>query len=460
MSNDNEFRDDDTVMRPRPGGRNVSLTPSSPTSSHPSIPIDENEAKTVVRRAASTRVSGSGMPVLNGVANNSIVKHATTLLSLAAKLQQTNSLEDVGGLRQQCIDRIHDFEEKLRSEHNPIDDIYAARYCMCSLLDEIVLNTLWGGPSVWSNASLLATFHKDTGGGDHFFNLLNTRLESPETSINLLELMYLCLSLGFQGKYRIAVNGLRAHDELRAELHQVITRVRGEYERELSIRWLPLELSFKRITKVFPLWAVFAFCGALILSIFLGFSYWVNKLSDPTYGRLVNLVPDSFYEASVEIEVVAEPKKIEIIRLRDFLIEEIDLGLLEVHEAGGQARVVLFSSDLFASGSASINDEFEPLLEKIATAIEKVKGNVNVIGHTDNRPIFSVKFPSNWHLSLARATSVVGILGKDGRLSGQLLPDGRGDTQPIASNDTAEDRAKNRRVEIIVTYLSSPDSKE
>lgn len=455
MSNDNEFRDD-TVMRPRPGGgRNVSLTPSG---SPASIPIGDNEAKTVVRRAASSRVSdsGSGMPVLNGVADNSLVKHATTLLSLAAKLQQTTSLEDVGGLRQQCIDRIHDFEEKLRSEHNPIDDIYAARYCMCSLLDEIVLNTLWGGPSVWSNASLLATFHKDTGGGDHFFKLLNTRLETPETSINLLELMYLCLSLGFQGKYRIAVNGLRAHDELRAELHQVITRVRGEYERELSIRWLPLELSFKRITKVFPLWVVFAFCGALILAIFLGFSYWVNQLSDPTYRRLVNLVPDSFYEAAAEI---SEPEKIEIIRLRDFLIEEIDLGLLEVHEASGQARVVLFSSDLFASGNASINSEFEPLLEKISTAIEKVKGKVNVIGHTDNRPIFSVKFPSNWHLSLARATSVVEVLGKDGRLDGQLLPDGRGDTQPIVGNDTAENRAKNRRVEIIVTYLSSPDSK-
>ncbi len=451
MSNDNDFRDD-TVMRPRPGGRNVSLTPSESSPSSPpsaSIPIGDNEGKTVVRRAASTRVSGAGMPIINGVAENSLVKHATTLLSLAAKLQQTTSLDDVGGLRQQCIDRIHDFEEKLRSENNPIDDIYAARYCMCSLLDEIVLNTLWGGPSIWSNSSLLATFHKDTGGGDHFFKLLNTRLETPEQSINLLELMYLCLSLGFQGKYRIAVNGLRAHDELRTELHHVITRIRGEYERQLSIRWLPQELSFKRITKVFPLWAVFAFSGALLLAVFLGFSYSVNKLSNPTYSRLVNLIPDSFYEQTVEI---SEPKKIEIIRLRDFLIEEIDQGLLEVHEAAGQARVVLFSSALFASGNASINSEFRPLLEKIASSIEKVKGKVNVIGHTDDRPIFSVKFPSNWHLSLARATSVVEILGEEGRLDGQLIPDGRGDTQPIATNETAEGRANNRRVEIIVTY--------
>ncbi|CAN0603541.1 unnamed protein product, partial [Ectocarpus sp. 12 AP-2014] len=87
---------------------------------------------------------------------------------------------------------------------------------------------------------------------------------------------------------------------------------------------------------------------------------------------------------------------------------------------------------------------------RIGTALRSEPGQIIVAGHSDNIPIRTVRFPSNWHLSLARASSVAKIL--TGYLSdpGRLSVDGRADNEPIASNDTAQGRAENRRIEIIL----------
>jgi type VI secretion system protein ImpK len=107
-------------------------------------------------------------------------------------------------------------------------------------------------------------------------------------------------------------------------------------------------------------------------------------------------------------------------------------------------------SDAFASGSDRIKKDFIPMLVKIARELQSDTSRILVVGHTDSKPIFSARFPSNWHLSQARAKNVADILTSSAFLQDRVRFEGRADTEPIAPNDTPENRARNRRIDIRV----------
>jgi type VI secretion system protein ImpK len=90
------------------------------------------------------------------------------------------------------------------------------------------------------------------------------------------------------------------------------------------------------------------------------------------------------------------------------------------------------------------------LIQRIGDALKEVPGNVVVAGHTDNQRVFSARFPSNWHLSQARAEAVRDMLASRAGNPARFSAEGRGDAEPIAPNDTAANRARNRRVDITV----------
>ncbi|SPF51904.1 OmpA family protein [Candidatus Desulfosporosinus infrequens] len=105
---------------------------------------------------------------------------------------------------------------------------------------------------------------------------------------------------------------------------------------------------------------------------------------------------------------------------------------------------------LFESGSAVITDQARNILEKIATVLAAEPNQIKVEGHTDNLPIHTAQFPSNWELSVIRSTNVVQILQSDGITPDRLSAAGYGEFRPIASNDTDAGRAKNRRIDLII----------
>jgi len=97
-------------------------------------------------------------------------------------------------------------------------------------------------------------------------------------------------------------------------------------------------------------------------------------------------------------------------------------------------------------------DQFKPIGDRIAATLDKEDGYVKVIGHTDNTPIgtSNVRFPSNYALSVERAKNVAGMFKATLAKPDRLQTDGKGETAPIADNNTADGRAKNRRVEIVI----------
>ncbi len=135
--------------------------------------------------------------------------------------------------------------------------------------------------------------------------------------------------------------------------------------------------------------------------------------------------------------------------VRQQLAEEIRRGVVEVETEGQRVIIRIRERSSFASGSADLQPGFEPVMDKIGTVLREIGGTVVVAGHTDNVPIHTPRFQSNWELSASRAATVLhGIVASSGEAESRFQLEGHADTQAVDSNDTPEGRARNRRVEI------------
>lgn len=282
---------DRTVIRPAPGGRgaarpaqNVDVPPApQPPQTHFS---EQSRAPSPVQQSYDSAPThfetGSGL--------NPLVNAASTLIAVFEKTRQSVSHPDVGGLHQRLANEIKLFENKMKEMRMQPEIILSARYCVCTALDEAVLNTPWGSESGWSQRSLLSVFHNETAGGEKFFLILERMMEYPAENIQILELLYIFLSVGFEGKYRVMSRGRDAIEQLRDELFTVIRRQRGEYERTLSPSWQGLGNMRKSLTSYIPFWVVASILGVVLLLSYSGFRVWLFDSSSPVVAKLDEIV--------------------------------------------------------------------------------------------------------------------------------------------------------------------------
>ena len=134
------------------------------------------------------------------------------------------------------------------------------------------------------------------------------------------------------------------------------------------------------------------------------------------------------------------------------LSQEVEKGQLQVRQYKNMLSVDLAEKIFFDSGKAAIKKEGKAVLKKVADALKGYESKIiRVVGHTDNVPLAKTAvFPSNWDLSVARATTVVRFLQESGIPPERMVPSGRGEYDPVAPNDTPEGRQKNRRIEIML----------
>jgi type VI secretion system protein ImpK len=374
---------------------------------------------------------------------NPLVAAANPLLDLVPQLRSTLQHPDPAGLRDALARDIQAFEARARAAGVSPEKTVGARYALCTLLDEVVASTPWGS-GVWSKQSLLVMFHNEAWGGEKFFLLISRLAQTPAANRDLLELLYICLALGFEGRYRVLDNGRAQLDALRERLAQILRQERGEYERELSPEWRPSTVKRPGFFHMVPLWVGFAVCGGLLLTVFIVLSYRLNSISDPVFARIQSIRADTDVPRRVVRAAAPEP------RLAGLLEPDIKRGLISVTDSVDRSIITIVGDGLFAPGSGTVAAAYEPLLDRIANALERVPGQVRVTGHTDSQRIRSVRFPSNWHLSQERARSVVQLLGRRISAPDRLSAEGRADSEPIAPNDTPVNRARNRRVEILL----------
>jgi type VI secretion system protein ImpK len=426
MSQDDPFSSPDsdrTVIMPSPGGRAAA---ASGASGWPGA----GSAATI--RETDEKIPASGL--------NPLIAAANPLLNMVPQLRATLQYTDPSGLKDFIAQNIKSFEIHARSAGVAPEKVIGARYALCTLLDETAASTPWGS-GVWPKHSLLVMFHGEAWGGEKFFLLLAKLAESPKANQDLLEFMYVCLSLGFEGRYRVLENGKAQLESVREFLAQLLDKERGEYERDLSPRWQATTIKRARVLALLPTWVLAALCGLAMLAGYLTFSFLLNGASDPVFAQIQSIRVKNPLPKPAPLPAV-EP------RLAEFLAKEIREGLVAVRDEDGSSIVTLRGDGLFAPGNATVERRFVPVLERIAYALNSVPGMVKITGHTDDQPIHSVRFPSNWHLSQERAISVMQILTEKGTLANRLTAEGRADAEPIAPNDSAAGRARNRRVEI------------
>jgi type VI secretion system protein ImpK len=294
-------------------------------------------------------------------------------------------------------------------------------------------------------------FHNDVAGGERFFEFLTHFEREPGRYGDVLELMYLCLSLGFEGRLRVAQRGVSELGRVREGLYNLLRQIRGDFDRTLSPQWRGLEAPHRALSSVLPTWVVGLGVAAVLTVVFVVLSYVLNGMSDRVFDRFVTLPPVG--PVSLAVAAPAPPLVVHDDlqqRLSKFLAEEIRQGLVTVATTMQTATVRVRGSDLFASGTATINDRYVPLIDRVAQALDNEAGSVQVVGHTDNVPIRSLRFPSNYQLSVARAETVRDQIRRDMKQRHDVAAEGRADGDPVASNATPEGRAANRRIEVVL----------
>lgn len=159
---------------------------------------------------------------------NTLVASAWDLLSQVAELKDSAGRENLQIVNDRFSSGITAFETHALYQGVEAGQVMSARYVLCSVIDEAVVTTAWGSRSDGSRTSLLSRFHNETFGGEKFFQLLERLSRDPVKHVSLLELMYVCLSLGFEGKYRVMERGEAQLDGVRDALYRQIRHVRGD----------------------------------------------------------------------------------------------------------------------------------------------------------------------------------------------------------------------------------------
>jgi len=379
--------------------------------------------------------------------SNPLVRAANPLLLLAVQLRHSVAPPaNVARLREQAVTQVHSFERYAQGAGLSTQTIMAARYVLCTMLDESVNNAPWGDQSGWAQNTLLVTFHGETYGGAKFFQILDRLAADFSRHLDLIELMYICLALGFGGRYLVEPGGLARLADIQDDLYRRIRGMREAPATELAPHWRGVEDRRNPLMRHVPLWVAAAAAGFVLLSVFLFFFTRLNLLAEPVNARL----------ASIGLENVPPPQTVaapSVARktLKQLLAPQEQAGQLSIEEKpDGEDTVRLAAAELFPSGGAEIAANEVDLLHRITWALNQLKGRVIVVGHTDDQPVRSLKFKDNFDLSTARAQNTLQILAQGLDDPRRLEASGAGSSQPIATPENLpENRARNRRVEIM-----------
>ena len=381
-------------------------------------------------------------------AMNPLVAAANPLLMTLPTLRTASVPGDVAALRARLLEMVKDFDTACSTQGVPEDQRHLARYAICTVLDEAVQRTPWGGTANWAQQSLLIHFFKENWGGEKFFQILDKMMQTPARFTALLELFYVCLALGFMGRYLLTdAAGRQAVTELRERLHQQIRQSRPQPDRTLSQRWQGVSVESRRFKGFMAFWVAVGAAVFLGLGLYAFYAFALGGARSDLSLEQLSLKPTP--PTRTALAPAAKP------RLAQLLQAEIAARQLEVRDLQLESVVTLLGEQTFDSGSATPAGGAVTLVEKVAQALDQLEGRVVVTGHTDNVPTRTLRFPSNFELSKERARTVAALVGarlKDGT---RVSSEGRGDTEPVGPNNAAEGRARNRRVEITLRVMAA-----
>jgi len=396
---------------------------------------------------------------------NPVVTAAAPLLWLAGRLNESTPPENVRLFRDHILSEIQQFESAALARGISNRTVRVVRYALSATIDDIILNTSWGGRSNWSMQGLVSSLYNETWGGERFFDLLNQLSLAPDDNIDALELMAICLSIGFSGKYRVMEGGQTLLNRQRHELYRAIRRVRGPAERDLSAGWEVIAAPNRAPASLVWLWVLLGAFLFLLAVLYMLATWSLSERTDQAVARLRDLVPNVPVPVQpppvrqiVAPTPTAQPKLSlnQVQRISAILSGDITAKRAVVVGTDKTVTIRLLSAS-FPAGGTSLVDTGTEVVQHIAQALDKEPGPILVTGYTDNQPVSAQSaFKDNVALSLARAKSAAAVLQRSLSDPKRVSTQGRGDADAIALNDSFENRAQNRRVEFQIPAETAP----
>lgn len=398
------------------------------------------------------RATGLG----RGGPTNPIVASAANLLILFGRLRTQMVEMDAIPLMEHVTREMETFHANCVQAGVDSHEADVARYCLCGTADDIVQNIPGTDRDVWIQYSMVARFYNVRTSGVGFFEEVDKAMQAPAQRFNVLELMLMCLSLGFEGKYRTAPGGAQELARIRASIYESLRRVKSRPDEDIAVRWTPVELGGRKRFGANPLWIFASAAAAILLGAYLTLNMLISNDSSSVVSRLLDIHPEELVglqrAQAFTPYVPPEPEvstQLEDIRSR--LADRIADGSVAVDTKGDFIFVRVNNLVLFASGSADVKEEFAGIAAEVASALNEEPGPIKVVGYTDNIPMSGRgRYKTNQELSEARAASVGGVLGESLTEPDRMIIEGQGEVDPIEDNATPEGRAQNRRVEIMI----------
>ncbi|MCZ0738691.1 type VI secretion system protein TssL, long form [Phreatobacter sp. AB_2022a] len=461
-------RNDRTIVQPNPGGRRAQPATPTPAPAAPAAgafgPQAEEDDWTRGRaappeppRPAARPEPGQVMLLKRDVPvapnDNMLLEAAGPLLLLLGRLRASLMQARFADLMDQVADAIDGFERQVLGHGVAAETASDAKYALAATADDIVQNIPSEDRPIWTQYSMLSRFFGERVGGVRFFEKLDKAKLDPLRNYDLLELMYTCLAIGFQGIHRTSGGGAATLQTIQRNLYETLRRVRPRTELDLSPHWRGQDLPPATAGFRVPLWSVAAVAAAVLGVTYITLRLLLAGSADTVAGELRRVVPDGPI-ALLRSRPVAPPPpppaSTQLDCIKAGLAAEIASGKLSVVESANAVilRVGAFAS--FASGQATVLDSFRPIAEKMGQILERQPGAIRVIGHSDATRIATARFPSNWHLSVERAQAVANLIRPALSQPQRIEVEGKGADQPLDSNDTNEGRARNRRVELMI----------
>lgn len=225
---------------------------------------------------------------------NPLAAAASALFSLASRFRQLEDYPKIDNLHANLVHEVNAFIWSAQRHSYSDDEVLVARYTICATLDEIIQNTPWGKQAKWHANNLLSYFQGEPWGGERFFIILDKLYEYPETYIDLLEFIYLCLSTGFEGQFRVFEHGKLQLQAIIDNLYQLIRKQRSYYSHQLSHKQEPYKRIQEKPPTLSPLWMIVVSSAAMLLMLYCSANYLIHTTSAPLYTALDELTtPDT-----------------------------------------------------------------------------------------------------------------------------------------------------------------------
>jgi len=356
---------------------------------------------------------------------------ASNLLILVGHVSNTLETHDTNALKQKVSTELNTFSQKAKSLNFGEQVIHDATYVLCTAIDEAVLNTPWGERSGWSQNSLLSIYFGNVAGGNSFFERLKKLGEDPSRNHQLL--------------------GAKLSQIRQWTAEKIRPFVQLQSDPYLSPRWEGIKQRKSLLPSFIPMWSI----GVATLGLLLGcFSFFFLNLTHASGDVIRDMqalqdTPPPIEVKEIEVYVPYEPPEPTLPKLSVVFADESRLSIDDENPLHTSIRIR--SDSLFNSGSATMTNDIQPLLNELASEMNIRPGQIKVTGHTDNIKISSslkLKFPTNQILSQARADTVANIINDNLDDKERLSTQGKGSSNPIVGNETREGRSRNRRVEI------------